>query len=230
MSAPLAAAGDLLAHFIAWDRTAFLLLNGFHSPVGDVMMSLVSSAWVLVPVHLLLVFGLLRRPDWRARAGLVALLLACVLIDLGGAHLIKEFVQRPRPSHEADLASAIHLVDGRRGGAFSFVSTHATYAFTLAAFAATYLRRRRLTVLLFLWAALVGYSRIYLGLHFPGDVLGGAVWGAAVVLGVRWLVGRVQQITLERPLLPTGLGGTISAGVPHVVARPAPSSHAAGAT
>ena len=210
--------GTLLSQLNAWDTDAFLFLNGMHSPGWDWAMQLVSSPWALVPIHLLLVWGIVHRPRWRECGLLAALALFIVLIDLSGAHAIKEFAQRLRPSWQADLSPVVHLVGGRRGGMYGFSSTHTAYAFALATFAALAVRGRFLAVVIFAWAVVVGYSRVYMGLHFPGDVLGGAVWGALVAAGVSWVFSRSLQWP-ERyplPLGPAVMAGAVSSLKPRV--------------
>jgi undecaprenyl-diphosphatase len=198
MFAPLA--DRLLAYLADWDTAAFLLLNGLHSPLVDTVMRQVSSPWVLVPIHLLVLVVLLRRRSWRTRGTLLAVLLLVVAIDLAGAHLIKDLAQRPRPSQEESLAGVIHLLGGRRSGTYGFASTHTAYAFALATYAWLVLRRSRLTLLVFAWAALVGYSRIYIGLHYPGDVLAGAFWGATAAAAVCWAAVRLGRRSLAGPV------------------------------
>jgi undecaprenyl-diphosphatase len=194
-----AATGGPFAHLHAWDTSAFLWLNALHSPVGDLAARFASSPWLLAATHVVLLVALLRGRDWRQFVVLVSLLLLIVLADLAGAHLIKDLVQRPRPSWQPDLAPLIHLVDGRRGGTFGFISTHTAYAFAVATFALLYLRRRGLVALLFAWATAIAYSRIYLGLHFPGDVLGGAIWGTAVAFGVAHAMALVRVRSARQP-------------------------------
>lgn len=214
MFAPLAVADGLLAQLADWDTTAFLLLNGLHSPFVDAIMRQVSGTWVLVLVHLLVLAAIARRRGWHTRGALFAVLLLVIAVDLAGAHLIKDFVRRPRPSREESLAGVVHLLGGRRGSTFGFASTHTAYAFALAAYA-WLLRHHRITRIIFGWALLVGYSRIYIGLHYPGDVLAGAAWGATVALGVWWVSARLGQPSPARAFpgrtRPQPLGSTASA-------------------
>ena len=207
MPVPLAAADGFLGLLDSWDTSAFLLLNGLHSPFWDSLMRQVSSPWVLVPVHLLLLAALFRSSGWRRSAALLGLLLLVIAIDLVGAREIKDAVQRVRPCNVADLASSIHFVGGRRSGAYSFVSTHTAYAFALAAFALFSLRQRRLALVLTLWAAAVGYSRLYVGLHYPGDILGGAVWGVSAAALAQGLVTLASRLRWQRLHLPAALAG-----------------------
>lgn len=207
MPVPLAAADGFLGLLNSWDTSAFLLLNGLHSPFWDSLMRQASSPWVLVPVHLLLLVALFRRTGWRRGAALLGLLLLVIAIDLAGARAIKDTVQRVRPCNVADLATTIHFVGGRRSGAFSFVSTHTAYASALAAFALFSLRNRQLALGLAVWAAAVGYSRLYLGLHYPGDILGGAVWGVSAAALAQGLVTLAARIRWQRLHLPEALAG-----------------------
>ena len=219
MSAPHAAAG-LLSQLNDWDTTAFSALNALHSPFWDSVMAQVSSPWVLVPIHLLLLTALFRRTGWRHGAVLFGLLLLVIAIDLAGARMIKEAVQRIRPCNVADLAAAIHFVGGRRSGAFSFVSTHTTYAVALAAFAFFSLHRRRLALGLALWAAAVGYSRVYVGLHYPGDILGAAFWGVTAAVLAHAVFQLLQQLFAHRRKLAEAVASHIPATQPEPAVAP----------
>lgn len=110
-------------------------------------------------------------------------ILAC---DQTASHLIKNLVLRLRPSHEPALVGLIHLSKAGPGGLYGFVSSHAANALGLATFLAMTLdnRFKWLKYWLFLWAALVCYSRIYNGVHYPGDVLGGAILGTLIGWGI----------------------------------------------
>lgn len=167
---------DLITSF---DRSLFLLLNGLHTSWLDPVMMIISSKWVWIPFYLFLLYRL-----WviYKRDCLKILLSVALLITLTDqtSGLIKDTVKRPRPTHQEGLSEMVHTVDGYKGGKFGFVSSHAANSFAIALFIGLLLSRKRsMTPLLGLivWAFLVSYSRIYLGVHYPGDILGGALVG-----------------------------------------------------
>lgn len=191
----LATAGGPWSELAHWDTILFTSLNGLHSPFWDGIMAQISGPWVLLPVHLLVLFAVVHQRHWRRALAVCGILLLTIAADLAGARGIKNAVERVRPCNEPALASTIHFVGGHRSGAYSFVSTHTAYAFALAGFALFALRRRALAVTLLGWAAAVGYSRIYLGLHYPGDILGGAAWGMTVAATVIAAISRLRVPT-----------------------------------
>lgn len=179
------------------DRELFLLLNGLHAAWLDPIMAFCSGKITWIPLYLLLLYAVWRRLSWK---GLLVFLLAAglmVLLADQGSVLIKNLVQRPRPCHAPELAGLVHLPNGRCGGAYGFVSSHASNVFALALLASLVVRNSLWTCGLFLWAVLVSYSRIYMGVHYPGDVLCGALLG--LVAGtIAWAIFRL----LRRRLLP----------------------------
>jgi len=111
------------------------------------------------------------------------------LADESSLHLFKNVFERLRPCNEASLKAFIRLPTGRcAGGRFGFVSSHAANTFAVAVFLANLFKKRWFTAMIILWAAGVSYSRIYLGVHYPGDVLGGAMLGAVCGYAVRNLL------------------------------------------
>lgn len=174
---------SLLHRLEAWDRDLFLAINGVHAPWADGLMTALSEMLVWLPLYVLFLFMLRRRFGWKGLCWslpVIALMIWCS--DSGSVLLFKNTVQRLRPCHQPDLAGLVHVVNGHCGGSFGFVSSHASNHFTIAAFMTGVLagRPRWAAPMLFLWAALVAYSRIYLGVHYPGDVLVGALYGSLV--------------------------------------------------
>jgi undecaprenyl-diphosphatase len=127
----------------------------------------------------------------------ILLLFFGLLIFLGdrsSVELFKNVFERLRPSHNPMLKGLVHLVDGK-GGQYGFVSSHATNCFAFATFSIFLLRSKfklMLPLLLF-WAVLVSYSRIYVGVHYPADLLGGAILGTVVGFFVFWLLKILNQ-------------------------------------
>lgn len=171
------------------DEKLLLLLNRWHTPFFDQLMWMVSDKWVWVPLYVLLAGLIVRRYSWKG--GLLCLLmiaLAVAATDQTCASLLRPLVGRLRPSNpDNPISTAIHLVNGYRGGRFGFPSCHAANSFTLAVFVSCCFRRRRVTLSMLAWAMVVAYSRIYLGVHYPGDVATGMVVGClygAVFYGI----------------------------------------------
>lgn len=167
-----------------WDRSLFLLLNGAHSPAWDAVMWRVSETATWIPLFVALAGYLAFVYRGKALWVLVGAAVLVGISDQASVHLFKEVFERPRPCHQPDLAPLVHLVNGHCGGRFGFVSTHACNAFSLAVFTALWVRRWWCWFALLLWAVTIGYSRIYLGVHFPGDVIAGALVGSSLACGM----------------------------------------------
>ncbi|RMG18469.1 MAG: phosphatase PAP2 family protein [Bacteroidetes bacterium] len=186
----------MMAFFEQADIALFQLINGWHSPFWDEVMWWVSAKSSWIPVYALLLYAIYRRYGWRGSLlciGCVVLLIT--LSDQTASGLLKPWIGRYRPCRpEAGLDFYVHLVHGKCGGAYSFVSSHAANFFALATFLSFLFRQRYLRLLFFFAAALVAYSRVYLGVHYPGDVLGGALVGIAAGL----VVGRLYVWLWQR--------------------------------
>lgn len=170
---------------IKWDTQLFLLLNGLHSPFWDSIMVFASGKLTWLPLYLVLIFFIARRHGWKSLWWLLAIALVVVAADQISVALFKNIFQRLRPCHTPEFQDVIHLV-GRCGGRFGFVSSHAANTFGVAVFLSLLFSKRWVTFSLLFWAAFVSYSRIYLGVHFPGDVLCGALLGAGIGISL-WL-------------------------------------------
>jgi undecaprenyl-diphosphatase len=102
-------------------------------------------------------------------------------------------VERLRPSHDPVIGNQIHIVNNYRGGLYGFISSHAANTFAIAVFLALLFKRKVFTISIIIWASIVSFSRIYLGVHYPGDVLCGAILGT----GLGFLIIFVLNYTLS---------------------------------
>ncbi len=163
------------------DASVLLFFNSMHSPFFDKFMMLCTGRFIWIPMYVTILFILLK--SFKPRLVLVyavAIALAITLTDQTCASIIRPFFERMRPSNiDNPLSQSLHLVDGYRGGQYGFPSCHAANSFALAVFIVCLVRRWRLAIFIFSWATLNSYSRLYLGVHYPGDLLVGAVIGSA---------------------------------------------------
>ena len=161
------------------DTQVFLALNGLHLPYFDTFMMLFSGKWIWVPMYASILFVIARNYRWKQTIAIaVCIALAITAADQICASLIRPEVCRLRPANpENELSPLVHIVNGYRGGSYSFPSCHAANSFALAAFVTMLFANRRLSAAIFGWAVLNSYSRIYLGVHYPGDLLVGAIIG-----------------------------------------------------
>lgn len=180
---------DLLSMLKAMDTMVFLAVNSHHNAYFDSVMWLVSGKLIWVPMYVSLFFVLLKNYSYKVVfAILLAIGVVILFTDSFTAQVIRPWVCRLRPSNlDNPMSSMVHIVDGYRGGAYGFPSNHASNTWGLAFFITFLFRRYKLTFFFFLWALLVCYSRMYLGVHYFGDLLIGgllALAGASTVFYV----------------------------------------------
>ncbi len=160
------------------DQQIFLLINSMNSPFWDSIMYAISMKVIWAPLYLAILIYLGYR---FKRKFIVLLLFTAVAVALSApvSVLIKNLVERPRPCHEPVLQGLVHIV-GDCGGLYGFVSSHAANSFNVAFFSLMFIRKKWFTVFMIIWASLICYSRVYLGVHYPGDVICGAAAGALI--------------------------------------------------
>ena len=171
------------------DTDLFLYLNSLHTSWLDKVMIAVTQMWVWAPLYLLLIYWTVKQYGKRCWWVFLAVGVVVLCSDQLSAHVCKPFFQRLRPCYNPDLQDLIYLPKGMAGGRYGFVSSHAANTFGVAAFLTPALRKYRpwAAIVLYLWAFISSYSRIYIGYHYPGDILCGALLGIMIGL-ILWKV------------------------------------------
>jgi undecaprenyl-diphosphatase len=160
------------------DQSLFLFLNGLHSPFCDVVMFWLTKGWVWLPLYILFIWPVVKEYKWQTWIVLV-FVASMFLASDQMATLFKDYFQRLRPSNDP-LMPAVHIVKGYRGGSFGFYSGHASNTFSVAVFMITFIgqKYRYIIIPVLIWALTMSYTRIYLGVHYPGDILMGILMGS----------------------------------------------------
>ena len=184
----------MIEFFTYWDTQFFIFLNGINSPFWDNVMYWISGTKSWIPFYLILIIVIVYKQRKRAIITLIFIGLVIFLSDQISVHFFKDVFQRLRPCHTPELQDIVHLVKNKCGGKYGFVSSHAANTFALAGFLSFLFRYRPFIIFIILWASIVSYSRIYLGVHFPLDVICGAILG--FVIG--FLVYKTYQIADRR--------------------------------
>lgn len=180
-----------LQHILEWDKELFLYLNSFHSDFWDTIMLMITRKETWFPLYAIIIWYFIR--NYRIKSILIIIALALLVLAADQfSGLLKDTIQRFRPVHEPTIENLVHNVL-RKGGLYGFVSAHAANSVAILVFTSRIFKRRSYYILMLLWTLMFCYSRIYSGVHYPLDLLGGALLGWGVGYGIYKLMMFVEN-------------------------------------
>lgn len=170
---------EIIEYLSQMDTEVFLFLNGFHNTFWDYFMTMFSYRFSWVPFYATFLYVMIRNFHYKVTVACVVAIVMCIIIsDQTTSTLLKPMVERMRPSNlDNPISPMVHVAFDYRGGRYGFPSSHAANSWCMAFYAMYLVRRSKLNVFLIFWALITSYSRIYLGVHYPGDILVGAFIG-----------------------------------------------------
>lgn len=190
----------IIQTLIHWDIQASLFINGMHCAYLDNFMMMFSGRFVWIPLYASLLIAMFR--NFPLRVNLYCILVSVLLIfviDQLSSSLLRHILCRPRPANiESPIVSFVHVVDGYRGGHYGFPSSHAANCWGAAFFVFYVFRRHVLSRVFALWALVMCWSRVYLGVHYVGDILCGAFLGFVCASIIYYVFQKSLHNTTER--------------------------------
>lgn len=186
--------------YIDLDRQSLLEWNGSDSLFWDGFMWVATSTYIWIPLGIVLLYVLFKNNRIENFILLVVMLaLVITLADQIASGICKPFFQRFRPTQDSEIMYLVDIVNGYRGGRYGFFSSHASNTFAIAIFISLLIQNGLLSFMLIFWAIINSYSRIYLGVHFPGDILFGTLTGCMVGGSAYWGYLYLQKHYFKQP-------------------------------
>ena len=192
---------SVLQQLIEWDKSVFLTLNNVHTPFWDIFMWIYTDKLIWIPLILSLLFVLFRKNWKEALLVCVAIALTITLCDQFASTLCKPYFARFRPAQDPDFSPFVQIVNGYRGGRYGFISSHAANSFGAVVLLSLIFRNRLFTITAILWAIINCYSRIYLGVHYPGDILCGTIAGIIIAYIIYMMWKKSRNLLLKKKIL-----------------------------
>ena len=171
-----------MQELISLDQQLLLWFNGSDSLFIDSMAMTLTSKWTWIPLYLSLFYLVLKNNESMRQILLIIGCAALCVVMAGTVDdmIVKPLVARPRPTHDLQIGMLVDVVNEYRGGRYGFFSAHAANTFSVAIFFSLVVRHRILTIFMVTWSLVNCWTRMYLGVHYPGDILCGLIWGAIV--------------------------------------------------
>ena len=189
-----------IQQLIRFDQELLLRLNGSDSLFWDGFMWMATNTTTWIPIAIALLYVIFKNNKLKESLLIIlSLALVIVIADQISSGFCKPFFARFRPTQDPELMYLIDTVNEYRGGRYGFISSHAANTFAVAIFLSLVIRSRSLGLILFIWAILNAYSRIYLGVHYPGDILFGTFTGIIVGVFVYLLYSYLRKCYLHQP-------------------------------
>lgn len=179
---------------LEYDRHVFLMLNGDLGTATDCVMWALSSKLIFIPIGLLALWMIYKKLTLREFIVAILFIALVVLCCDQVSSAFKHLIPKLRPTHEPLLDGLVHTVKGYRGGLYGTVSSHAANSFGVAMFSLLIIRKTWYTVFILLFATAICYSRIYLGVHYPMDIILGTLMG--LLFG--WLLYSIMIFTNKK--------------------------------
>jgi undecaprenyl-diphosphatase len=176
----------MLINLLDVDRYILSFFNGSESVFVDGVVTILTSGFTWVLLYLVLFYIVIKNNDTMSQIGItIGCVLLCLLFADGLADgIVKPLVARPRPLNDPFIKHTIDIVAGSYDRQYSFFSAHAANTFSLAIFFSLHFRRKAITVVLVAWSLLNCWTRLYMGMHYPSDIVVGLLWGFCVGGGV----------------------------------------------
>ncbi len=190
-----------IQQLIGFDQELLLKINGSDSLFWDGFMWMATNKLTWIPMAIALLYVIFKNNKIKEAFLLIGLIILVItLADQISSGFCKPYFARFRPTQDPELMYQIDVVNGYRGGTYGFTSSHAANTFGVALFLSLVMRSWSLSIILLIWAALNAYSRMYLGVHYPGDIFFGTLTGLGSGILMYLLYNYLQKKLLTQPV------------------------------